>query len=294
MKGTLNEINDLLARMEKVPNGGSGYIVEMMQEGSYRWRDVAGPDDFYDIQQDIAEGKFVTFGYVNTASVVTPKGKRINPLTNKPNQYNDYATLGKTLGVEEDKELVNIIKLTVYNMRWQSRNKVKDAYKVYKQQRDEIGSKYGVTFGGSRYDKTTIDYGKNGISAYGGDNEDKVGNTYTELNMYNVKPLETKYYLVLSDGSLREIAKEKLEMKPYSKSTAIDRLLAAGATEADVEPLKTMSYRNFENSHILFFAATADGIPTVFINTRLSDKIEGITNVNKEELVKIAKERYNI
>ena len=54
-----------------------------------------------------------------------------------------------------------------------------------------------------------------------------------------------------------------------------------------------MEYKRFEHSHVLFVSATPDnGIPTLLINNRLSDKIEGITGVSVEKLIAVAKDRY--
>lgn len=52
-------------------------------------------------------------------------------------------------------------------------------------------------------------------------------------------------------------------------------------------------YRRFEHSSILFISATLDnGIPTLLINDKLTDKIGGATNISTQNLVNIAKERY--
>lgn len=293
--GTLNEVKKLLTRMERTPNGGSNFIFEELNEVSCKWRDIGTPDEFYDILQGIGNGKFVTFGYVNVAKIAVPKGKRLNPVTNRMNQFDDYETLGRNLGVEDGVQLVNIIKLITYNMRWQTSDEVNKQYSDYKKTRDELGSKYGVEFGKAAYKTNTMNYGsQGGVSSYAGDNQENMGHTYTNLNMSGISPLSTKYYMVLSNGSLKEIDKSKLEMLPSKRSqSTIDKLMAAGATEQDVAPLKTMSYTRFEHSHLLFLSATTDGIPTVYINTNLSDKIEGITNANKQELVNLAKERYS-
>ena len=112
--------------------------------------------------------------------------------------------------------------------------------------------------------------------------------------MHNIKPINTSYYLVFENGSIKPIDAEKLEMLPYKSSqTAIDKLKAAGATDDDVAPLVGMQYQRFEHSHILFISATPDnGIPTLLINNKLSDKIGGITHANGDAIINLAKERY--
>ena len=210
------------------------------------------------------------------------------------NQFDDYSALGKNLGVE-DSELVGVIKLIIYNMRWQTSDTVNKQYGDYKKVRDELFSKYGLEAGQARYGTTSMKYGdKGGLSSYSGNNSDIADHTYTNLNMSGVRPLSVQYYLILSDGTIREISEDKLEMLPAKKSaSAIDKLLAAGATEDEVQALANMKYQRFEHSHLLFFSCTSDGIPTVYINTKLSGKIGGITMANPQELVNIAINKYS-
>lgn len=293
-KDVLKEVKSLMERMEDLPGGYTGLIQEGIDEVSCKWRDVSGPDEFYNILKGISDGKMVTFGYVNAAKVVIPQVKRVNPETNRMKNFDDFETMGKNLGIEQ--KFVGIIKLSIYNLPWQSEEKVKNQYDAYKAKRNELAQKYGIEVGTARYGTTKMDYGtKGGISAYAGNNPELADHTYTNLNTYNIFPISTKYYLVMEDGNLQEISEEKLEQLPYKSSeTIVDKLVAAGATAQEVEPLKTMNYQRFEHSHLLFFSATPDnGIPTVYINFKLSDKIGGITMANTDAIIQLAKDRYS-
>lgn len=293
-KNVIKEVKSLMERMEDLPGGYTGLIKEGLDEATCKWRDVTGPEEFYNILKGVSDGKMVTFGYVNAAKIVIPQVKRINPETNRMKNFDDFDTLGKNLGVE--KKFNGVIKLSIYNFPWQTEEKVKNQYDAFKTKRDELAQKYGVEVGKARYGTENIDYGnKGGISSYNGDNAELTGHTYTNLNTNGIMPISTKYYLVMEDGGLQEISEEKLEKIPHKPSeTIVDRLIAAGATEEEVEPLKTMNYQRFEHSHMLFFSATPDtGIPTVYINFKLSNKIGGITMASTDAIVQLAKDRYS-
>lgn len=263
-----------------------------INEGSMGgFRFVAGPEEFYDILQGVPNGRKVTFGYVTAAKINYPKMKIKNTVTNRMNTVNDYATFGKNLGVEGD--ISGVIKLSIYNFNWQDEKNVSGAYGQFKSTRDSLAQKYGVEVKKPAYQTQTMNFGA-GVSSYNGMNPDNQEHTYTNLNTANIKPISVKFYLVMGDGSLQEVDKERLEMLPYKPSeTIIDRLIAAGASEDEVAPLRTMNYQRFEHSHLLFFSATSDGVPTIFINTKLSDKIGGITCANTDAIINLAKERYS-
>lgn len=289
MKNTLNEIKSLMRRMEDTPNGGSNFL----NEASCKWRMVVGENEFYDLLSGLKKGNRVTFGYVSQAKIEVPKGKRLNPATNRMNQFDDYETLGKNLG--EEGKVINVIKLSIYNIPWQTQESVSNAYSDWKAKRDELNGRFGIESGKARY-KTDINKfnEKGGISQYGGENQELTAHTYTNLNMHGVKPISTSYYLVMENGELKPIDVERLTLLPYKPSqTAIDKLKAAGATDEDVAPLLGMQYQRFEHSHVLFISATPDNdIPTLLINNKLSDTIGGIAHTSQEALVNLARERY--
>ena len=292
MKDSLNEIKSLMKRMEDVPNGGSGYLMESLDEGAYKERTVVDENSFYDLLSSLRQGTRVTFGYLGAAKIEVPKGKRLNPSTNRMNSFDDYEALGKNLG--ETGKVLNVIKLTIYNLPWQNEDVLNKQYSNWKQKRNELGQKFGVEFGKARYGTQTNNFGS-GVNQYNGDNDALKSHTYSNFNMSGVKPISTTYYLVMDSGELKPIDVNKLTLLPYKQSQSeIDKLIAAGATEQDVEPLKNMQYRRFEHSHVLFVSATPkDGVATLLINNKLPEKLGSVENVNPDEIIKLAKERYS-
>ena len=290
MKNTLNEIKSLMKRMEETPNGGSNYI---LNEVSCKWREVIGEESFYDLLSGLKQGNIVTFGYVQNAKIEVPKGKRLNPTTNRMNQFDDYETLGKNLG--EEGVCRNVIKVLMYNMPWQTEEDINTKYQNWKKTRDELGSKYGVEFGKARYGISKNNFNeKGGISQYDGNNSELSTHTYTNLNMHGIKPISTQYYLVMDDGHIKPIDVSKLTLLQGKPSiSAIEKLRNAGASEEEISPLLNMQYQRFEHSKILFISATPDsGIPTLLINNKLSNTIVGETGANPKDIINIAKERY--
>ena len=307
MKDTLNEIKSLMRRMEETPNGGSNYLTESINEVTCKWRDVVGEENFYDLLAGLKPGNRVTFGYVSAAKIEVPKVGRSK----------SYETLGKNLGVEGT--LTNVIKLTIYNLPWQKQGPDKDKYpegnkkfydttkgwkdqdsfeekyNAWKDLRNKLYGDFNIESSKPKYQTDTNNFGdKGGVKQYAGNNQELTAHTYTRLNMHNVKPISTTYYLVMSDGHIKPIDIEKLTLLPYKASqNEIDKLKAAGATEKDVEPLIGMVFRQFEHSHVLFVSATPDtGVPTLLINNKLSDKIGGVTGVNVHDIIRLAQERY--
>ena len=304
-KNVLNEVKSLIQRIENPPT---------INEVTCKWRDVAGDEVFMDVLGGLKPGSFVTFGYVSNAKIEVPKGKRLNPQTNRMNQFDDYAALGKNLG--EETEVINVIKLTIYNMphqkqgydsskydsegpffdaekSWRDQESVPERYSAWKHQRDELAKKYGVEYGKARYQKQNINYG-GGISAYAGNNKDISDHSYLNFNMDGVMPISTKYYLLFNDGGIKEVDKEKLTVLPYTSSDALKKLRDAGATPEELADLEGMDYRTFENSQVLFISATPDdGIPVLMINNRLSEKITGLCGVGRDAIVQLCKDRYS-
>ena len=288
MDGVINEMISLVRRMDNLL-----LTEDTISEITCKWRNVVGEDEFFNLLSGLKKGNVVTVGYVSAAKIEVPKGKRLNPATNRMNQFDDYETLGHQLG--ETGVLKNVIKLSIYNFPWQIQQDVTDKYNDWKTKRDELGGRFGVEFGKARYQTQNNNFGANGgIMSYNGNNDDLKTHTYTNLNMSGIKPVATKYYLVMGDGELKEVDVNKLKLLPYKKTeTAVDKLRAAGASEEDVQPLLGMEYRRFEHSHVLFVSATPDtGIPTLLVNNKLSDKLEGLAGVGVQNLIAVAKERY--
>ena len=65
--------------------------------------------------------------------------------------------------------------------------------------------------------------------------------------------------------------------------------------ERYIEEIKSLNfnYKRFEGNSILWIAATVNGQKIVYVNSNLTKTINDI-NINKEDFVKKANERYNI
>ena len=280
MGDVITEIKSLMTRMENVEGGGSNYVCEDVD-----WRIQKGPNDFYDIIAGIGENKYVTMGYV-----------RAVPELDLPNGQ----TLGDVIGIPGVKSL---LKVTVYNFRWQKNDKVRRSYGFWRDNYLHLGQKYVKGFQGlkpPRYHNTNLNYGQDGITAYDDDNEKKLGNTYTPINYKHLQNEYTKstFYVVNENGSIQEVDPKKLTFKKREE-TSIERNIALIISscpdmhEQIIKLLQGMDYRLFLHSNMLFISATSEGKPVVYINEVLSKELIEDTGVNQEELIQIAKDRYN-
>ena len=281
-KNFLLEVKSLINRIENT---------ETINETKVGFRFIDKAENLPDLLAGLKPGKMFTFGYVNVAQIVVPTVKRRNPETNRMKSYEDYAQLGKNLG--EEGEVVNVIKLSMYNFPWQEQNRVKQRYSDWRTKRDELAGRFGVTYGKARYGTEMNNFG-GGIESYKGNNPELSDHTYLNFNLHNIRPFNTTYYLLFDDGTIKQVDEKKLEFKAKNSYDELQKLRDAGATEADLECLIGMNYHKFENSKILFVSGTEmDGVPTLLINDNLSDKISGIAGVNRDAIVQIAKDRYS-
>lgn len=243
----------------------------------------------------IKDGQRITFGYVTAASIDYPKTKIRNPQTKRMNTVNDFATFGRNMGFDEGKVPTGVVKLKVYNLNLPKGEKLDSRYNEFATLRDNLKRKYGLPVKDGPYDRENINYGKGNIRQYNGKNNELRNHTYLDINMSNIKSLSTNYYVAFEDGSLIPIEKARLPIayKAPAKSAA-DTLVAAGATEEEVASLRSMDYRTFLTSKILYVSCTSDNEKKLFVNTKLPDKINDLTNVRPDALVNVAKERYNV
>lgn len=264
---------------------------DVLMEAASQFRMVAGPDEFYDILSTMKPGQFMTFGYVTAAKLDYPKKKVLNPATKRMNTVDDMEAFSKKMGATDMVE--GVIKLKIYNMQWQDLNKFRQRYREFKNTRDALNDKYGFGRNTVR-NQTQLNKFGSGVKQYAGNNIDLKLHTYTDVNMFNVRPISTNYYMVLSNGILQPVDKSQLPITAKKEVlTLIQKLKSAGATDDEVAPLQNFDYRRFEHSQMLFISATANGIPTLFINTHLSEKINGIINVKPQALINIVKDRYS-
>lgn len=263
-------------------------------------RKLTTPNEFFDIMDQIGNGKFVTIGYVTGANLKLPKVKRLNPLTNRQKSYDDFSVFDSG-----DKEIGAIIKLTTLNFQYLNRDTVKKKYADYKNKANDIRAEFGIDPIGDKKGAYTqnINYGKNGLTGYSGDNEELRTHTYFAQNTHNVHPTSV-YYIVDKEGSIIK-ALSKDEVVPYfetqeEKENKISGVSALKKIQADSDTIKRyiermkdlkFNYSNFESDSILWLAATVNGERIIYINNSFKRCVNDI-NVNSQEFIAIAQERY--
>lgn len=284
MSNIISEIKSLMARMEKVERDGSTLLTEASNNPV--WRTPKGPNDLFDVIAGIGENKYVTMGYV-----------RAVPELDLPND----CTLADYIGIPEAKSL---IKVTVYNFRWQTNNTVRKDYSSWRKNYLLLGQQYVTNFQGLKeptYHNTNLNYGKDGITAYDDDNEAKLGNTYTPINYHNLQNewAKSTYYIVKEDGHIEEISPDMLSFKKQGETSIeknIQTILSVGndrIPQMIKDKLQNMDYRLFLHSNILFISATSDKQPVIYYNEFLSEELLETTGVDKNDLFQIAKDRYS-
>lgn len=263
-------------------------------------RRISTSKEFIDIVTSIKGGVFVTVGYITGANLDVPKGKRLNPATNRMNSYPDYKEFGKAIGYDN---VSGIIKLTSYTLNWRTPTSVHNAYVDYRKNLDKIKVEYGINpvnkdSGKGKY-KTKQDYGNNGISVYSGKNDDLNGNTYPSQNVRNAK-IKSSYFLINDSGNItNEVDKSQLTnfFKKKSEVDGVPALRKLGASEERIqeyiqkERALGMDYKSFESSSILYMVATVNGEKIIFINDLIKTNFKEF-EVSKEDLHSLVKERY--
>lgn len=263
-------------------------------------RRIATPDEIFDILDDSKGRKFATIGYVTGAKLNMPTVRKINPETNRMKNFDDYEALGKKLGYEG--EIGGIVKLTSYTIQLSNRKQVGKDYADYKDKVNDLRKEYGLDPMKDKEGYTmTLNYGINGISAYGGNNQEKQGHVYYPANTYGVHPKST-YYVLDKDGSIdKEVSKEELNdlLKTTKISVSGENELRKMGVEDEkikeyVEKIQSlgMAYKNFEYSSILYIVGSANGEKYIYINTNLNRAI-GNVNVDPKEFAVIVKARYS-
>lgn len=263
-------------------------------------RRIATPDEIFDIIATLEGRKFATIGYVTDANINMPKVKRVNPETNRMKSYDDYETLGKNLGYEG--EIGGIIKLTSYTMQFANREQMAKDYSNYKTAANDIRTKYGLEPVGDKENNYTqkINYG-NGITGYGGDNDEKRGHMYYDANTAGAKNVKATYYVVDKEGHIdRECDASELKdmMQAKKEVSGVAALRKMGKEEEEIkryiEDLKALnfSYKRFEYSKILYIVATVNGEKIIYLNDQLSKSV-GDINIDPSEFLIIVKARYS-
>lgn len=255
---------------------------------------VKSSEEFFDILDKVGNGKFVTIGYVTSANLDVPTVSRRNPDTNRMKKYPDYSVFS------DKNDIGALVKISSYNMRYEHRSTVGKKYGEWKGKVNAIRGQFGLEAMGdkSSYKQGTT-WSPNGPELYKGNNDDLRSHSYNPQNIYGAN-INSRVYAVNGEGHIiNELTPE--QVKPYLKAKREEGGVAAlrkmGAEEekikdyiSQIENLK-FRYVNFESNSILWMAATVDGDKIVYINDKLQRAVDGI-DINPEDFIKIAKERY--
>ena len=267
-------------------------------------RTVKDANEMFGILSNIRNTAFVTFGYITGANLEYPTIKRINPETKRMKGFPDYDALGKELSYNVP--VGAIIKLKSYNLPWFTSEHYANSYAEHKAAVDATREKYGLAKTGSADGHTkTVEYGKNGIELYSGDNKDKEMNSYMPKQNIAQANTVTTYYAIDTDGNImcpinRESFNKLFKKGRTALESAISEFQKAGADESRVEEyIKDMAEHNgkfatgkFETNSIVYIVATVDGEKITYINPNIKRAVNGV-NVNGQDLTKLVRDKYH-
>lgn len=297
------KMRSLIERMEKPHTAMQAVINEQMHLNEGVERKVKTPEEVFDILNVIGTNNYVCIGIVTGANLDVPQVKKINPETNRMKNYDDWETFGKEIGSQE--KIGALVQISSYNFRYYPTNKVNMQYGNWKNNVNDIRGEYGLDPIKDRENgyMAKMGYG-NGINVYNGKDETKQGNFYVAFNGYNIKP-KSIVYAVNSEGHIiQELTKEQVspylkKKDPYSDVSGVSALRKMGKKEEEIEEYVNkirnlkFSYKNFEGNAILWIVATVNKEKIIYINSNLTKAVNDI-NVNKEDFIAKAKERYNV
>lgn len=259
-------------------------------------RVLKSSNEFFELMDQIGNGKFVTIGYVTGANLNVPKVKRKNPATNRMKGYPDYSAFVDDSG----EEVGAVVKIKSYNMRYLNRNTVGKMYDKWKSDVDAIRGEYGLGPMGSTsgYKKST-NWSPNGPEMYDGKNEALRSHSYNPQNRFGVKPKSVTYAVNRDGHIIRELS--DAELKPFlgarKEVGGVKALREMGVEEERIKEFINrindlkFSYINFESNSILWVAATVNGEKIIYINDNFNRAVDDI-NINPDEFIAIARERY--
>lgn len=267
-------------------------------------RQFVSSENLFDVLSTMKGDVRMCVGYMSVAKLNLPQVQRINPATNRKKKYDDYETFGREMNVEGN--IVGIIKLSKYHrFNYVRPDDLKTRYATYRDSKDAIKTKYGLaaTNRDSTAGKysTKQEYGDNGIEAYSGNNDEKMGNTYMSQNVHGAE-VSSVYCLIDDKGNIvKTFKKEDLKkyLKPY-KNSDVEALRKLGKDEDEIKNFLDeinglkMNYQKFESSKILYIAAKSNDYGKfTYINTNLQNVIDGVP-INPSEFVNIATKQYKI
>lgn len=277
---------------------------EILNEGEER-RFISAID-LFDALSTMKANAFICVGYMTVAKLNIPKESDINPVTKKnlKTKHYNYSEFMSDYGITE--EIGGIVKLSKYHrFNYVQPDDMRAKYKEYKTAKDAIKLKYGlpITDRSSMKGKyaSKQNFGDNGIDAYNGKNDEKMGNTYITQNVHNAK-ISSVYCILNKNGDIIKILpKQDLGkyIPPYVsyEETAIRKI---NNDEAEIKrfldeigQLK-MNYQKFENNKVLYVAAKSEEYGKFkFVNDNLPDVIDGV-KINPAKFIEIASNNFQI
>lgn len=320
-KNIFNEsVGKMLSLMDRMSGNMTPYEAMLneekrINEAIENGRTLVQANNLLDVITNMESGGFASFGYVMGANLNLPMVKRKNPETNRMKGYVDTDTLGQKLNYPGEK-IGGIIKFTRYLVNWNTPDSIKEKYGAYKTSFNNMCDEYGCGDKAKIADKEkkyadTQEYGNHGVSTYVGDNEAKMGNTYSDQNLHGAKITST-YFLIDIDGNvIREVNKDEIKdyFKPKSEhSTELTRVIAAlkelGAEDAKIQEVinrvngLNMKYQKFLLPSILYIVGatkTDDGKTKkiIFLNDAMKDTF-GDVKVKTNQFREMEMEKRNI
>lgn len=280
IKITEAQLRDIIAESVK-------QILNEKKENDYR--EIIGSNELFSFLDGIRGGAAATFGYITIAKDVdVPMVQRRNPDSNRMKNFPDWETFGKTISMDN---VTGVIKITVYNQNWPNPETISAQSKEHFARLKSIRDKYGIETQKARWSSEKKDFGKGDTRTYGGENPELQKNTYTAFNIKALKPISTSYYVV-SNGKPVLVDKSKLPMLPPEVKKDIIKLKDAGATPEEIASLRGFQWGTLKHSHFLFISATSNNEAKLFINDKLADDISSELQIEPNDLVQIAKDRY--
>ena len=278
-------------------------------------RRIATIDEIIDIMSSIRGGSFVTICYMSSAKVgktLTSRGIDIDKFGEDLEQnrtegddeiYNTLSQYQKGGASRSNKfPFGGIVKMSRYQVNWQSEESYNKKYSQYADARDELLAKYGasVTHRDSHDEKQ--DFGKGGVSVGATDNTR--GKLYTHQNGATIKNAKSEYFVVDKEGELLGAISPNAIEQIVAKSGDLDgvgALRKIGATDEQIkeytDELRKLNFRVLKLMYnsVLFIIATVNGEKIFYINDKLERQVGSgnyIVPINPQSFIQKANEIF--
>ena len=274
-------------------------------------RRIANIDEFIDIIAELKGGLFVNICYMSSAKVKkTLRGVDVDKFgadldTNRMTDDDEiYQTLkGYQQGSPKKFPYGGIVKMSTFQVHWQTEENYRKNYGKYAQSRDALLAKYGASVNSRDGYDSLQSYGHGGVAI--GSTDNTQGKLYTHQNGATVRNRKNEYYLVDENGDLKGGVSYNAIASLVTKSGDTDGVSAlrkVGATDEQIaEYLDELKKLNFSVlklmfDSILFIVASVNGESIYFINSALARQV-GSGNytvpINPDSFIQKAQEIFN-